>query len=530
MNLPLQNIAKSASQNVLKEYESFDNHISYYEFFKQAFEVLEPGTKFVDNWHVRYLCDLYQAEVERIARGEDKTGDLIINIMPRSLKSLIFTVMPNAWVWTRYPHFKFITISFAEPLSTEHSEKTLRLIRSDWYQYTFGDSFEILKSTKGKKHFANSKGGERKATSVGGQVTGSGADILTIDDPIKPPTQGEITFNETELRQANHWYDSTAYNRINDPSVSLRILIMQRLHNNDLTQHCLNKKSGKYRHVCIPGELTEDIKPKYLKKFYMPDKLSGDKLFFPQRFSKDVLEDYEENMGDNYDGQVLQRPDKKGGGDWKEEYFKKITLEELPSVSDARLCAWDLALTKEQRKDRSASAFVKGFRYKGAGYVTDFGWAFKKFTELYPWIMSVSSGDKNSIEKKSAGEGIIATLIEEGIDVLNGENGYTKGNRDKFQEASLATKKAKKHQIYILDTIYDKFLHSQEQGICKFPTASWDDVHDAFCNWIINIFDGVISGEDIRIMSDANKRLKSRPSISTYGDAQRGMNIRRSAI
>ena len=90
---------------------------SYYEFFNIAWKVLEPTTELIPNWHIKYLCDLLQAEVERIAEGNPKDRDIIINVPPRSLKSSITTVYLNAWAWIKYPHLKFITASYNQELA-----------------------------------------------------------------------------------------------------------------------------------------------------------------------------------------------------------------------------------------------------------------------------------------------------------------------------------------------------------------------------------------------------------------------------
>lgn len=526
----LSAIGEFAEKRATKKYQIKNEAIPYREFFKQAFPIMEPGTALKDNWHIDFLCDRLEQETRRIHRGEPKKSDIIINIMPRSLKSYICTILWNAWTWTVFPEIRFITLSYAYPLSVEHSSKTRDLIKSDWYQDKFGHVFDLKKSQDSKQYFTNTKGGERKASSVGGQLTGSGANILIFDDPVKPPKQGEFVINETEIREANSWHDSTAYNRVNDPVVDLRVYVMQRLAHNDMTGHLLAKKSQEYEHICIPGELTEDVKPESIRKFYQPDPDAGNKrVFFLDRFPKKVLLNYEENMLDNYPGQVLQRPVKEGGGIWKEEYFRKISYDDVPVGRFKSLTAWDLATNKKQKKTNSASAYVYGFKTKDAIYVMDVGYVWKEFPELIPYIMK--KPEPHYIENKSAGKDAVPELQAKGITAYE----YKNENKDKFQSAQFAAAKAKRLKVYVVDTIWEKLMNSKEQGILEFPAAIWDDVHDAFCIFMDKISEGMITEAEVREMLSANKKSQmirnmDRPSFSLTSGSSRGGSFRGHSI
>lgn len=523
----LDNILDYAASIADRKYTIRDNVPDYKDFFPEAFEVLEPGTKLKHNWHIDFICDRLQKESERIANGVPKDKDIIINIMPRSLKSYLVTIIWNAWTWAKFPEIRFVTLSYASPLSVEHSDKTRRLIKSDWYQDNFGMSFELLSSQDSKSYFINDKGGERKASSVGGQLTGSGGNILIFDDPVKPPKQGEIVVNETEMRSANSWHDSTAYNRINDPVVDLRVYVMQRLHNNDMTGHLLRKENQEYEHICIPGELTDDVKPEYIRKFYMPDKhFPAKKVFFRERFPKRVLMGYEENMLGNYAGQVLQRPQREGGGTWKEEYFTPILRKDLPPRSSKRGTGWDLATGKKQKKDASASAFVTGFRWQDGVYITNCGWVWKEFPQLIPFIKEQQ--EPHWIENKSAGKDAVPTLKADGVKAEE----YPNENRDKFQNAAFSAAKAKKMKIFVCVDIWDKLLTNDQQGVCNFPAASWDDLHDALCIFINKMSEGIISKEDVESMIMANKRAINtrRKERTSLGLVSRGSSFRGNSI
>jgi predicted phage terminase large subunit-like protein len=198
---------------------------NYYTFFVRAWNVLEPETPLVTNWHIRYLCDKLQAEIERIARKEKKTLDLIINIPPRSAKSYMGTIMLCPWAWARFPHMKFINVSYAEELAIMLCLESRRLIESDWYQAFWGDVFQLTTDQNTKKLYENNRSGMRRACATR-SVTGSGADVMVFDDPQNP----EMGESEVERATVHRLYGKTGYSRLNNQEVGLRLVIQQRLH------------------------------------------------------------------------------------------------------------------------------------------------------------------------------------------------------------------------------------------------------------------------------------------------------------
>jgi len=145
--------------------------MSFYEFFKQAWHVVEPSVPLSTNWHHKYICDLLQKECERIIAQKPKTKDIIINVPFRSTKSLIVTVMFPVWAWIKSPKLRFITSSYSATLSIELATKSRDIIFSDWFKRRWGDVFHIKKDQNLKERYENNHIGMRRATSVGGTVT-----------------------------------------------------------------------------------------------------------------------------------------------------------------------------------------------------------------------------------------------------------------------------------------------------------------------------------------------------------------------
>lgn len=374
---------------------------SYYEFFKLAWHVLEPENPFEDNWHVKYLCDILQTEVERISRKESKTSDLVINIPPRSLKSYIVTIMLNAWTWISYPHMHFITSSYSGDLATEHAVKTRRLIESQWYQERF-NTFEMTTDQNVKSRYENNKGGGRRATSVGGTVTGGGCDILIADDPHKV---SEVN-SETVRKSALDWWGQTMYSRLNDLRVGLRVVVMQRLHQKDLTGFILSEELD-YRHICIPSVLADNVSPEGLSEHYTNE------LFFESRFTADVLEDTRKNLGSlAYAGQYLQKPSPPEGNIIKANWFKWVDKSELPAGIVVN--AYTDAAYGKEKSDNSATVLFsqhEGDVYIWACHAWNLG--LPAFCSRYASVMNQSGVDGRSrlyFEPKASGISAVQTI------------------------------------------------------------------------------------------------------------------------
>lgn len=194
-------LARDIKREVLKN--------NYFEFFKFAFEILHPGTKYSDNFHVKYLCDLLQEEAERILQKIEKDKDLLINIPPRTSKSLIFSVCFLPWVWLRDPSKKFICISNDDQLALLNSQYSRDIIAHPEYQELFSDCFTIRPDIDSKGYFANNYGGYRLSRSSGTNVTGYSCDYCFTGDQLVATDQGQISIkdiveNKLDVRVLTH--------------------------------------------------------------------------------------------------------------------------------------------------------------------------------------------------------------------------------------------------------------------------------------------------------------------------------------
>lgn len=288
---------------------------SFFEFVKEFWNVIIPE-EYQHNWHIEYLCKELQVSVERIFVGLPRLDDIIINISPGTTKSTIVSEMLPAWCWTRMPSCRVIGGSHGASIAMDLSRKNRQIIKSERYRTLFPE-ISLSRDQDSKTYFVNMHGGSRYAVGVGGSVTGLHGHLLLVDDPIDP--KGAIS--DVEMTTANRWMDETLATRKVDKAVTLTILIMQRLHQNDCTANMLEKVKN-IKHICLPAEASDKISPSNLITFYK------DGLMDPIRLSKEILEESQLRLGQyGYAGQFGQDPVPAGGGMFKVD---RMILDDPP--------------------------------------------------------------------------------------------------------------------------------------------------------------------------------------------------------
>ena len=275
---------------------------SYYQFFLE-FVGTVFAEKLVNNWHIEYQCNELQIAAERVFCGKPKEYDILDNCPPGTSKSTIFSILFNAWVWTRMPSARFITGSHNEGLSLDLARKTRDVVESEKYQRYFPE-VQLRSDQNAKGYFTTTQGGFRKAVGVGGGIIGFHAHFLIIDDPIDP--LGALS--DIMLKEANDWMRETLSQRKVDKQISVTALVMQRLHQADPTGDWL-ERGGKLKHICLPADCDEwPVQPEECKRYYV------DGLFDPSRLNRDALEEAQKTLGDvGYAGQYGQQPSPRGG-------------------------------------------------------------------------------------------------------------------------------------------------------------------------------------------------------------------------
>lgn len=289
---------------------------SLVEFVKAGWHVLEPSTPLLWNWHLDAICRHVQALIED-APGTPQ--NLLMNVPPGTMKSLVTSVFLPAWVWLRRPDWRACFASGTPAVVTRDSMKCRALIKSQWYQETFKPEWQVSKDQDEKQLFSNTAGGFRQGVGAGGAITGVRADCLLVDDP-NDAREVHSKAHRTAINE--RWWDAAFHNRIADPARSKRIVIMQRLHEEDLAGYLLAKEGAQWAHLCLPMEFDREMVKRTWLGWEDPRTADGE-LLFPQRFTKEYLDGERMTLGSaGYAGQMQQRPAPAAGNRFKREWWR----------------------------------------------------------------------------------------------------------------------------------------------------------------------------------------------------------------
>lgn len=399
-------------------------------FTRQAWRLVEPGSPFVPNWHIDAIAE----HLEAVSRREIRR--LIINIPPRHMKSLGTAVFWPAWEWLQRPETRFLFASYAASLSTRDSLKCRRLIQTEGagqddpdrtvvekvgYQgllrLLYGDeAWELTGDQNAKTRFENTRTGYRLATSVGGTATGEGGDVIVIDDPHKADEAESDVVREGVIE----WHDGTMSTRLNDPKTGAEVLIMQRLHEADLTGHILAQDDGhgQWTHLCLPAE----YEPRH--PFVWPDdpRTEPGELLWPDRVGPDELVALKRQMGSyKTAGQLQQRPAPEEGGILKRAWWRWYPPDAPWPHFHEVVQSWDMAF-----KDTDGSDYVVGQvwgRFFADKYLLrqvrrriEFTETVHAVRDLTGWVeqrLPAHRAHAKLVEDKANGPAVIATLRHE---------------------------------------------------------------------------------------------------------------------
>jgi len=411
-------------------------------FIREAWPVVEPATPFIHGWHIDVLAE----HLEAVGRGELRR--LIVNVPPRTMKSLTTAVFWPCWEWLDAGHLRWLFATYAQSLSLRDSVRCRRLIQSQGareegtlfervgYQGLLSllseDPWELTGDQNAKEKYETTLTGMRLATSVGGIATGEGGDRIVIDDPLN----AKQARSDAERLAANKWWDETMTTRFNNAEAA-GVIVMQRLHEEDLTGHLLAQ--GGWHHLCLPAEYEPGHPFTYPDHVRLPDRevveevdgkpkvvvkpgreLPGDprteedELLEPVRLSPERLAELAKGLGSyGYAGQMQQRPAPLEGGMFKRYWWKR--WETLPPF-DRVIHSWDMRFSDSQTE---ASSYVVG-QVWGAHGANRFllGQIRKRlsFTESLAAVRALQQWKPASaklVEDKANGPAVINTLKAE---------------------------------------------------------------------------------------------------------------------
>jgi predicted phage terminase large subunit-like protein len=444
--------------------------------------------------HMDIVCDALQATLTN--QGPQ---NLLINVPPGSSKSLLTSVFAPAWVWLRNPKWSAVYASGNEKVSTRDSMKCRDLIKSEWYIKTFQPKWRISDDQDTKTQFRNTVGGSRIALTVGGDVTGIRADSLNIDDPL----DAKDAPSKLKRDSANYWYDTAFANRVNNARKSTRIIIAQRLHEEDLPGHVI--AHGNFHHICLPME----YEPNHPYVCPLDWRTKEGELLDPERFPKNVLNEELARLGSSgYAGQLQQRPMPAGGGMFQDKWWRFYRKSEndlevgvrphgssqhiavvLPESFDEIITSLDANFKEADDNDfvalqtwgRKGSNKYLLARYKArVGFIGTCDAIRVAARQRYGKTQRCPS--KHLVEDKANGPAIIETLKDKisGMLAVNPEGG-------KESRASAVSPQVEAGNVFLPDGApwLDEFI-GEHSG---FPKAAHDDEVDACSQALLYLAD-----------------------------------------
>ena len=473
--------------NSRKSRDVIDCESSLSAFIQSAWHVIEPNTTYLHNWHV----DLISEHLEAVTLGQLRR--VIFNIPPRYMKSIQVSVCWPVWWWIKNPSMRFLCVSYSDKLALEHSGKGRSIVRSDWYQKNWGAQIQIASDHDKLSDFANTRGGHRQATSVGGSSTGLGGECLIFDDPMNPREAASKLARKT----ANDWIRDSFLNRLNDKKKGVIVGVMQRLNEQDTTG--MLEEMGGWTIVKLPSVAEERTVISFPRSLREIIREPGD-LLFPDREGPEEIAEQRTILREyGFSGQYQQNPSPQEGGLLKRYWWRfwypsdlptpqPITVKKedgteaecvqipLPTDLTDHLHSWDMAFKETESSDfvvgqawakQSANKFLLGQTRARMDFPKSMQ-AVKNLKDLYPEAQTIL------IEDKANGSAVISSLQNEisGIIPVNPEGG-------KEARVNAVSSGIESGNVYLPHPQYAQWVNSLIEEASAFPKATHDDQVDA---------------------------------------------------
>jgi predicted phage terminase large subunit-like protein len=458
-------------------------------FVGRCFADLNPQTELAINWHLEVIAD----KLMEVRRGRIRR--LIINLPPRHLKSLMASIAFPAWCLGHDPSAQILCVSYAQELADKLARDCRSIIMSPWYRQIFPT--RLAAHRHAVQEFLTTRQGYRLATSTGGVLTGRGADIILIDDPSKP----EEALSNALRKGANEWFSHTLYSRLNDKRSGAIIIIMQRLHEDDLVGHVLAQEPWEVLSFPAIAEADEVHRIETIWRPRCFRRRQGEALH-PHREPLETLDRIRRTIGEyNFAGQYQQSPAPLGGGLVKAEWFKRYRDSDRPERFDRIVQSWDTANKATELSDFSVCT-TWGVKDKHLFLIG----LFRRRLE-YPALkravreqQRLFDANEVLIEDKASGTQLIQELIEDGCHSVR----RYQPTCDKTMRLNAQTGAIENGFVYVPETApwLAEYLHE----MTVFPNGKHDDQVDStaqFLDWFKRPFPGWAIYELTRMQAQA---------------------------
>src|SRR5438067_230411 len=472
-------------------------------FAELCFCELNPQAAFLPNWHIEVIA----AKLAAVRAGRIRR--LIINLPPRHLKSLLASIAFPALCLGHDPSAQILCVSYAQELADKLARDCRGIMMSPWYRQLFPT--RLAPHRQAVQEFITTRQGYRLATSTGGVLIGRGADIILIDDPLKP----DEALSDAQRQACNQWFVHTLYSRLNDKRHGAIVIIMQRLHEDDLVGHVLAQEQWEVLSFPAIAEVDEVHEIEIILGPRRFTRRQGEALH-PDREPLEVLDRIRRTIGEyNFAGQYQQSPAPLGGGLVKAEWFKRYRENELPERFDRIVQSWDTANKATELSDFSVCT-TWGVKGKNLFLLA----VFRQRLE-YPALkravgeqLSLFGANEVLVEDKASGTQLIQEMIADGC---HGVTRY-QPTTDKIMRLNSQTGVIENGFVHIPETApwLAEYLHE----MTVFPKGKHDDQVDStaqFLDWYKKPFPGQGHYEYMRQRAqELQQRDKPQPTKTVW--------------
>ncbi len=401
-------------------------------------------------------------------KGEIKR--LIITVPPRSLKSICASVAFPAFVLGHDPRRRFICVSYSEALARKHANDCRAVMRSELYSRLFPNT-RISAAKDSELEFATTLGGNRLATSVGGTLTGRGGNFILIDDPKKP----QDASSQVARENCKQWFANTLLSRLDNKTNDAIVVVMQRLHEDDLVGYLLEQ--GGWEHLNLPA-IAECEQSIALSATRSHLRRPGDVLH-PEHEPRCVLDELKRSMGSlAFAAQYQQEPVAEGGNLVKWEWFQFYDKPPARNSQDRIIVSWDTALSAKELASFSACVVLQ-VRGESAHVLEvirerlEYPDLKRKVIELHRLWRYAANDYALLIENKGSGMSLIQDLKGEHIHAIAVDPGG-----DKVMRMNEQTARIEAGSVFLPKQA--PWLDEFRREILAFPAGRYTDQVDAF--------------------------------------------------
>jgi predicted phage terminase large subunit-like protein len=470
-------------------------------FLHKTFLTLSPGQTYIASWHVEAIA----CQLERVRRGEARR--LIINMPPRSLKSIAASVAFPAFVLGNDPSRRIICVSYSGDLAKKHSNDFRDVLESPWYRAAF-PATRIGPFKNSETEIELTARGFRLATSVGGTLTGRGGDVIVIDDPLKP----DDAFSETKRTGANLRFTITLLSRLDDKRTGAIVVVMQRVHVDDLIGFLL-EQSDEWGVLRLPAIAeTDEVVPLSAGRSHL--RRSGEALS-PEREPLEVLAAPKLQIGsDAFSAQYQQAPAPPGGAMIKRDWIARYKDLPLSAERLFTLQSWDTASKGGPQNDWSVCTTWIVARNK-RWFLVDVWRHRVDYPALKAAVLSQAAlWNPRRVLVEDAGAG--TPLTQELKDQVSGIIAV-KPEGDKQSRMAVASAKLEAGQVLLPERA--SWLPDLEAELFVFPGGRHDDQCDSISQALLDqnhSFMTWMTPEDWAALLAAIKALPPRPDLGPF--------------